>query len=497
MSPEHAKVLSKFGLNGEARGYLTKGGELIVPLLPEVLDHFYAIITEDPETARFFPDKALMERAKAGQQRHWEMLLSGEFSEAYFASAYRIGRIHPKIGLPFLFYLSGYANVTSHIQELLLKKYGGLSGAWRYRNLPAIFTALTRAFALDTHIILDAHFAAEREEQEAAFRHLIDGISRMAARDMTAPIPSPKDSDFPERFNPVRESFNGLMQTLRETMVSVQDTANSLHVIANEVAQSAEDLSKRTESQAATLEETAAALEEITVSMRSSAEATAATNRTVSETRIHAEQGTDVVKNAIQKMQEIEESSSRISQIISVIDDIAFQTNLLALNAGVEAARAGESGRGFVVVASEVRSLAQKTTESANEIKTLINVSSAHVESGVALVDETGSALDRMVADIKRTSELTGDAASSAQEQSTGLSEINTGVVQLDQVTQQNAAMVEQTTAAAFSMQQEVSMLAELVGSFQVTRKEKYAAAEDAPKDHARPPELQVVGGKP
>jgi len=468
MSHAQGVTLSKFDLEGKSRSYLVEGGKLVAPLLPEVLEHFYGFISDDPEMSGFFPDQALIDKAKAGQKKHWELLLSGEFTQEYFDSAYRIGRIHPRIGLPFLFYLSGYAQVTSYIQKSLLKKYGGGVRFLRKRNVPEIMGAITRAFALDTHLVLDAHFAAEKEEQDLAFKYLTNGIQEMASRDLTKLIPSSKDSDYPVRYDPVREAFNGLMLSQREVLQRIQDSAASLNIRSNEVAQAAEDLSHRTETQAATLEETAAAVEEISTSMKSSAKATSETNETVNETRQSAAHGSKVVQEAILKMQEIQESASQIAQIINVIDDIAFQTNLLALNAGVEAARAGDAGRGFAVVASEVRGLAQRTAESANEIKSLIEDSTRQVEGGVSLVNETGQALEKMSSDVNRAAVLTSQVASSAEEQATGLSEINVGVSQLDQVTQQNAAMVEEATAATLSMKQDVSMLHDLVGSFRI-----------------------------
>lgn len=495
MPHDQGVTLSKFDLEGKSRSYLVEGGKLVAPLLPEVLEHFYGFISDDPEMSRFFPDQALIDKAKAGQKKHWELLLSGEFTQEYFDSAYRIGRIHPRIGLPFLFYLSGYAQATSYIQKSLLKKYGGGVRFLRKRNFPEIMGAIARAFALDTHLVLDAHFAAEKEEQDLAFKYLTNGIQEMAARDLTKLIPSPKESDYPVRYDPVREAFNGLMLSQREVLQRIQESAASLNIRSNEVAQAAEDLSHRTETQAATLEETAAAVEEISMSMQSSTEATRETNHTVSETRESAAHGSTVVQQAILKMQEIQESASQIAQIINVIDDIAFQTNLLALNAGVEAARAGDAGRGFAVVASEVRGLAQRTADSANEIKSLIEGSTRQVEGGVSLVNETGQALEKMSSDVNRAAVLTSQVASSAEEQATGLSEINVGVSQLDQVTQQNAAMVEEATAATLSMKQDVSMLHDLVGSFRIGDAEGMLSLEN---DYAQNVDtgsnLRVVG---
>ena len=297
---------------------------------------------------------------------------------------------------------------------------------------------------------------------------MTDAIEALAAQDLSHDIPSPENSDFPEQFNGIRESFNAAIGALRQVISGIRTSAQQLDSGALEVSQASQDLSQRTESQAATLEQTAAAVEEITVSMRSSAEATQQTSGAVDTTRQRAEEGSVVVRNAVEKMNEIADSSAQISKIISVIDDISFQTNLLALNAGVEAARAGESGRGFAVVASEVRNLAQRTADSAGEIKELIDISTKHVESGVELVGNAGEMLESIVNHINEAADLTQQVASSAEQQSTAFGEINIGVSQLDSVTQQNAAMVEQSTAALMEMRNEASTLSGLVSVFQL-----------------------------
>ena len=203
-----------------------------------------------------------------------------------------------------------------------------------------------------------------------------------------------------------------------------------------------DDLSKRTENQAAALEETAAALDEVTATVQQTAKAAGDARATVTSARADAEAGGLIVSDTVSAMGSIKESSEKISQIIGVIDEIAFQTNLLALNAGVEAARAGEAGRGFAVVASEVRALAQRSSDAAKDIKDLISTSSQHVQRGVTLVDETGKALDKIVSQVANVDTLVSDIASSANEQATGLAEINSAINEMDRVTQRNAEKV-------------------------------------------------------
>jgi methyl-accepting chemotaxis protein len=328
---------------------------------------------------------------------------------------------------------------------------------------------------------------AERDRQAGAQKQVVDdlrrGLSSLAEGDLTQHLDQPFAADY----EALRHNFNSAQAQLSETMAKLVTATGNINSGAVEISQAADDLSRRTENQAATLEETAAALDELTASVRSATEGAAAADRAVRSAREGAEASGQVVLQAVNAMSEIEKSSGQIGQIIGVIDDIAFQTNLLALNAGVEAARAGEAGRGFAVVASEVRSLAQRSSEAAKEIKSLISASSQQVERGVALVGDTGRALHEIVANVANISTLVSEIAASSREQSTGLGEINTGVNQLDQVTQQNAAMVEQSTAASHSLKQEAEILADLVAQFRIPSLPGQAAPVRARTEAARP----------
>lgn len=304
----------------------------------------------------------------------------------------------------------------------------------------------------------------EEQEQRGVVTALREGLREISVGDLTVRL----DQPFPERYEDLRRDFNKLSSRLGETMTAVSATVGNIRSGSTEISQASDDLSQRTESQAATLEQTAAALDELTASVRSAAEGARNVETTVQDARDVAEESGVVVQNAVTAMSGIEESSTKISQIIGVIDDIAFQTNLLALNAGVEAARAGEAGRGFAVVASEVRALAQRSSDAAMEIKTLISDSTRQVEQGVDLVGRAGEALQSILGRVTHISQLVSEIAEGAAEQSTGLAEINTGMTQLDQVTQQNAAMVEQATAASHMLNSDAGTLSELVARFQL-----------------------------
>ncbi|QTC89443.1 PAS domain S-box protein [Brevundimonas pondensis] len=307
---------------------------------------------------------------------------------------------------------------------------------------------------------------AERLSAEAAQNALVEALAGSLARlsdgDMTAHI----HQEMSGAHGRVKDDFNSAVDSLRQTLGQVLASVSGLRGGSDEISSASDDLSRRTEQQAASLEETAAALDEITATVQRSAEGARRAATVAGEARGETDRSGEVVREAVAAMDGIRKSSDQISDIIGVIDEIAFQTNLLALNAGVEAARAGESGRGFAVVASEVRALAQRSAEAAKEIKTLISASAVEVAQGVKLVGEAGTALAAIAGKVGEMDALVAEIAASAQEQSSGLSQVNQAVNQMDQVTQQNAAMVEQTTAAAANLKTEAEGLAQLVGRF-------------------------------
>lgn len=307
-------------------------------------------------------------------------------------------------------------------------------------------------------------FATDVTDRVNAVNAIGSALKRLADGDLSFNLETPFARDFEE----LRHTMNEAITQMRNTLGSVAQSTGQIDNGTREISQSAEDLSKRTEQQAASLEETAAALDEITVNVTNASKRAEEARHAAATASENAVRSGKVVDDAVGAMSRIESSSNQISNIIGVIDEIAFQTNLLALNAGVEAARAGEAGKGFAVVAQEVRELAQRSAQAAKEIKELIRNSSNEVSTGVKLVSETGEALRTIQQNIVAVNEHMEAITSSAREQATGLSEVNSAVNQMDQVTQQNAAMVEETNAASATLAQETARLRELIEKFRL-----------------------------
>jgi len=352
-------------------------------------------------------------------------------------------------------------------------------------------TEADRAMSENERQAREAERTRDSGKVQAAVQALAGSLERLAAGDVTCRIDTPFEGDLDR----IRLDFNESVGRLNDALREVGLNARAIDAGANQIRAAADDLSRRTEQQAASVEETAAALEEITTAVRDSTKRAEEAGTLVARTRTGAEKSGEVVRRAIDAMQAIATSSGEITSIIGVIDDIAFQTNLLALNAGVEAARAGEAGKGFAVVAQEVRELAQRSAKAAKEIKGLITTSGEQVRTGVSLVGDTGKALETIVVEVQEINSHVQAIVEAAREQSTGLQEINTAVNTMDQGTQQNAAMVEETTAASHGLAAEVSALNALIGRFNVGASSGVAAGAS---HAARPaPHLHVVPATP
>jgi len=292
--------------------------------------------------------------------------------------------------------------------------------------------------------------------------------------------------DSSDEIGRVLRALQNMDAKLSSTVMKVRDSATAVDHAARQLSQGSDDLSERTQEQAAALEETAASIEQMTATVKQTGDNAREANQLATGTREEADEGGKVVRQAVAAMHEITSSSKRIEDIIGVIDEIAFQTNLLALNAAVEAARAGEQGRGFAVVASEVRQLAQRSASAAKEIKTLIGDSVHKVNTGAALVDASGRTLDEIVTGVKKVSDIVAEMAAATAEQSSGIDQINQAISSMDGATQQNAALVEESAAAAKLMQQQAYELQTLVSFFDIAGAQTAAAPVSAQAPAAR-----------
>jgi methyl-accepting chemotaxis protein len=480
-------------LDEEAKAAIRSLKPLIDKELPAILDSFYMRIREFPEVSRFFSDAGRAGQAKNAQLRHWGRISSSDFNQDYLHSVRTIGQTHARIGLEPRWYIGGYALITEQIIAAALTNLwprGLLKGkAAKSVNVAAALGAVVKAVLLDMDFAISTYIEAAEErrrlaeEASAATAKQAEEASAAAAKQQAAVVGSltrgldhlakgdlayRSTEELAPEYQKVQDDFNIAMAQLQQTILAIAVATREVASASAEISSGTTDLSQRTEEQAASLEETSASMEQISSIVKKNADNAQQANQFTNSTREVADRGGAVVAQAVSAMSRIEDSSGKISDIISIIDEIARQTNLLALNAAVEAARAGEAGRGFAVVASEVRSLAQRSSQAAKDIKDLITNSTGQVKEGVELVNKTGASLTEILGSIKKVAEIVSDIAAASAEQSSGIDQVNIALTQMDEVTQQNSALVEQNAAAAKALEQQSQAMDERVSFFQL-----------------------------
>jgi len=470
MDPDFTARLEYYQLSGEGSRFRRIARRLKRPL-DSALEKLSIKIATNPRLSGFFRDAEHTRGAISLLRQHWMRLFAEGPTEEYFGRATKIGHVHAKIGLEPKWFVGSYAMILGTAVEKAIAP-GILSLLpWR-RRLAKDVAVMVQASLLDMEIALSTYFEVEEKARDGALARMSDALSQLAQGNLTVRL-----SGLPQEYARAERDFNGAMDALSSTMTTVVGGVASMSTAMEEIRSGTQDLASRTERQAAAIEETASAMQQVTGSVRENAEQLQVASVAVNRTRTDAETGGDVIGRAVTAMGAIESSSSQITQIVSLIDGIAFQTNLLALNAGVEAARAGESGKGFSVVASEVRALAQRSAEAANEIKQIIEVSAGHVSDGVRLVGEAGGALDRIVGGVIDVSKILTETSATATHQTASLAQVNGSVSDIDKMTQANAALVEETSAATTSVADQSASIAAATERFTL---------EDAPSRGAR-----------
>ncbi|GBQ24022.1 methyl-accepting chemotaxis protein [Gluconacetobacter sacchari DSM 12717] len=457
--------------------------------LPNALDKFYDQVRRTPKARGFFSSETQIEHAKQAQQAHWQRISGARFDGEYVEKVREIGSVHARIGLDPSLYIDGYGILLSHLVHSVIDDI--LSGGGFLsrispriaRNLGDVIGSLCKAVLLEIGLTVSSYMddinearlamQAEQDHRAREDREAIEiigsALTALANGDLTYRI---EDDRIPERLDVLKQHFNQTAETLELSLGKIALNAEDIVSTADGIRQGAENLSRRSEQQAATQEEMSAALSQITQRVAKTAEETRKANEMVNMTRGDAEHAGGVVQGTIEAISAIETSSREIAGIIGIINDIALQTNILALNAGVEAARAGTVGRGFAVVASEVRALAQRSADAGREISALINLSGGQVKSGVALVHEAGDALRRIMSQVQQINDVVSTISASTQQQSASISQLNSAMGGLEQATQKNAAVAEESASAVRNLVATSDELTQMVTGFTLSTRD-------------------------
>ncbi|MDB5586661.1 MAG: globin-coupled sensor protein, partial [Devosia sp.] len=509
VSPTNAELQSRLdfiGLDAAARARLAQSQPHISKHLEPALSAFYDKLAAVPAVASFFSGRPQMDRAKGKQVGHWQAMASGQFDDAYLQASTKVGLVHARIGLEPRWHIGGYGLVLETLvrgvvhdlmAELVAPQKGGfgrtkpldpaavLAGS---DAIAVVVTDMIKATLLDIDIGVSAYFdkltsdAKASEDAAAAKINRAVTLTGAVLKDVAAgELRSRIEEAFEPEFQQIKDDTNAVVEQLATIVAQLQTTSRSLKTATGEILAGANDLSDRTTRQAATIEETTAAVDQLSSAVMDNAKrATTASGKALAVSR-SATEGGAVMEQANGAMAAIETSSSKISNIIGLIDDIAFQTNLLALNASVEAARAGEAGKGFAVVAVEVRRLAQSAASASAEVKVLIEQSAKEVSGGTRLVAEAAAKLHDISQAVQDNSHLMLDIFAASRDQSSAIGEVTTAVRQMDEMTQHNAALVEETNAAIEQTENQASELDQIVEVFKLDGERAQTARSTRP----------------
>ena len=459
-------------------------------ILGGVLDKFYAKVASTPQIAHFFSGRDHMAAAKQAQITHWEKVSKGAFDPTYVKGVTAIGKAHARIGLEPRWYIGGYSMLmTELVAGVLVRHWPFPFGKHHAQALSDKLGALIKASMLDMDysisVYLDSLEARRKQlederrqfeaDQQMAMEHLRHGLEALARGDFENRM----TDDLPENFKQMASDYNDTVVRLSESFASIRRASEEILSGAETIAKASDDIAHSTAKQAAGVQQSSSALQQLSVSVGQTASNAERASMAVHDTQQQARSSGEVVAQAISAMAEIEKSSTEISKIIGVIDEIAFQTNLLALNAGVEAARAGDAGKGFAVVAQEVRQLAQRSADAAKEIKRLISQSSNQVNEGVGLVSNTGTALSDMISHIDTIHAIVSEIATAAKDQASGLTEVNQATQSMGMLTRQNSTMVEQTSAETQRLRSEVVGLVQLLAQLSTRSDPEHSMPND------------------
>ncbi|MHA6719472.1 methyl-accepting chemotaxis protein [Sphingomonas sp. RS6] len=433
-------------------------------VIGSALDRFYARAGATPDTGSFFRDANHIAKAKTAQEKHWARIAAGEFNADYYASARRIGATHARIGLEPRWYVGSYAIVLEH----LIAGVHRLNSPWK--RLTRLFRgpapdkaviALVKAALLDMEVSLSIYFEEAQAERNAAITKFEAALKALSDGDLGNQI-----TGMPQSFAALERAYNETLVRIGDMIGAVADGTGRIRSGIGEIAQASDDLARRTQGNAASLEQTTAAVSQMDGRVRATAEAARRTVVRADQAISTVKQGRGITDDAVQAMGRVAEAAKGTDSVIEGLDKIAFQTRVLAMNAAVEAGRAGEAGRGFAVVADLVSALAMRAEEEAGRAREQLTMTQAEIVTAVDAVQKVDTALADISGDVGEVHDLVGKMAEDNGAQSTAISEISNAIGAMDRATQQNAAMVEQTSAAAQNLSSEVTELANVASRF-------------------------------